>query len=309
MVLTNQSICAKPPKGGGRMNIVDVKHLTKMYKKNRGITNLTFSIEKGEIFGFIGPNGAGKSTTIRTLLNFLYPTSGSATIFGKDIVKQSKEIRQKVGYLPSEVHFYDDMKVVDLLKYSAGFYKTFNPKRMKELAERLDLDLHKKMEDLSFGNRKKVGIVQALLHEPKLLILDEPTGGLDPLMQNTFFELLKEEREKEATIIFSSHILSEVQKMCDRVAIIKEGQLVKVETIEHLTKNNLKKITITFEQANAMDFNLEGIAKKEINGSEMKLLYSGDIKALLHQLNTMPIQNLLIEEPSLEEVFIHYYEK
>ena len=309
MELTAQSIRTKPPKGGVRMKIIDVKNLTKTYKKNRGIVNLTFSVEEGEIFGFIGPNGAGKSTTIRTLLNFLYPTSGSATIFGKDIVKQSKEIRQNVGYLPSEVHFYDDMKVIDLLKYSAGFYKKFNQKRMKELAERLDLDLHKKIEDLSFGNRKKVGIVQALLHEPKLLILDEPTGGLDPLMQNTFFEILTEEREKGTTIIFSSHILSEVQKMCDRVAIIKEGELVKVETIENLTKNNLKNITITFEQANAIDFDLEGIVKKEINGSEMTLLYSGDIKTLLNQLNTMPVQDLLIEEPSLEEVFIHYYEK
>ncbi|HZG59508.1 MAG TPA: ABC transporter ATP-binding protein [Anoxybacillus sp.] len=291
------------------MKIVDIKNLTKTYNKNRGIINLTFSIEEGEIFGFIGPNGAGKSTTIRTLLNFIYPTSGSATIFGKDIIKDSKEIRQNVGYLPSEVHYYDDMKVIDLLKYSAGFYKKFNPKRMKELAERLDLDLHRKIEDLSFGNRKKVGIVQALLHEPKLLILDEPTSGLDPLMQNTFFELLTEEREKGTTIIFSSHILSEVQKMCDRVAIIKEGKLVKVETIENLTKNNLKYITVTFERAAQMDFELEGIVKKEVNGNEMTLLYSGDIKALLTRLNALSIKDLLIEEPTLEEVFMHYYEK
>jgi ABC-2 type transport system ATP-binding protein len=307
--LTDKSISTKPPKGVGSMKIVDVKNLTKTYKKNRGIKNLTFSIEEGEIFGFIGPNGAGKSTTIRTLLNFIYPTSGSATIFGKDIIKHSKEIRQNVGYLPSEVHYYDDMKVIDLLKYSAGFYKKFNPKRMKELAERLDLDLHKKIEDLSFGNRKKVGIVQALLHEPKLLILDEPTGGLDPLMQNTFFELLAEEREKGTTIFFSSHILSEVQKMCDRVAIIKEGELVKVETIENLTKKNLKYITTTFERVEQMDLELEGIVKKEVNGNEMTLLYSGDIKALLNRLNALPIKDLLIEEPTLEEVFMHYYEK
>jgi ABC-2 type transport system ATP-binding protein len=309
MELTSESINAKPPKGGECMKIVDIKNLTKTYKKNRGIINLTFSIEEGEIFGFIGPNGAGKSTTIRTLLNFIYPTSGSATIFGKDIIKDSKEIRQNVGYLPSEVHYYDDMKVIDLLKYSARFYKKFNSKRMTELAERLDLDLHKKIEDLSFGNRKKVGIVQAMLHEPKLLILDEPTGGLDPLMQNTFFELLEEEREKGTTIFFSSHILSEVQKMCDRVAIIKEGKLVKVETIENLTKNNLKYITVTFDRAGQMDLELEGIVKKEVNGNEMTLLYSGDIKALLNRLNALPITDLLIEEPTLEEVFMHYYEK
>jgi ABC-2 type transport system ATP-binding protein len=309
MELTDQSMDAKPLEGEECMKIVDIKNLTKTYKKNRGIKNLTFFIEEGEIFGFIGPNGAGKSTTIRTLLNFIYPTSGSATIFGKDIIKHSKEIRQDVGYLPSEVHYYDDMKVIDLLKYSASFYKKFNPKRMKELAERLDLDLHKKIEDLSFGNRKKVGIVQALLHEPKLLILDEPTGGLDPLMQNTFFELLAEERRKGTTIFFSSHILSEVQKMCDRVAIIKEGELVKVETIENLTKKNLKYITITFERAEPIDLKLEGIVKKEVKGNEITLLYSGDIKALLNKLNALPIKDLLIEEPTLEEVFMHYYEK
>jgi ABC-type multidrug transport system ATPase subunit len=200
---------------------------------------------KGEIFGFIGPNGAGKSTTIRLLLNFIYPTSGNATVFSKDIVKYSKEIRQLVGYLPSEIHYYDDMKVVDLLRYSANFHKKLDTTRMKKLADRLDLDLTRKIEDLSFGNRKKVGIVQAIIHEPKLLILDEPTGGLDPLMQNTFFELLQEERDKGATIFFSSHVLSEVQKTCDRVAIIKEGSLVKVESVETLTHNKVKNVTIT----------------------------------------------------------------
>jgi len=291
------------------MKIVDIRNLTKSYGKNRGIRNLTFSIKEGEIFGFIGPNGAGKSTTIRTLLNFIFPTSGSATIFGMDIIRQSKEIRQNVGYLPSEVHYYDDMKVIDLLQYSSSFYKQYKPERMRELAERLQLDLNRKIEDLSFGNRKKVGIVQALLHEPKLLILDEPTSGLDPLMQNTFFEMLREERNKGTTIFFSSHILSEVQKMCDRVAIIKEGELVQVETIENLTKNNLKKITISLESPEPIDINLKGILSEEQTGKEVKLLYNGDMKALLNQLYTMPIQDLLIEEPTLEEIFMHYYEK
>ncbi|ANB61660.1 ABC transporter ATP-binding protein [Anoxybacteroides amylolyticum] len=290
------------------MNVVDIRQLTKMYKKNRGIEGITFSIEEGEIFGFIGPNGAGKSTTIRTLLNFIYPTSGSATIFGKDIVKDAKEIRQHVGYLPSEIHYYDDMKVIDLLTYSARFYKA-NEQRIKTLAERLDLDLHKKIEDLSFGNRKKVGIVQALLHEPKLLILDEPTNGLDPLMQNTFFELLFEERKKGATIFFSSHILSEVQKLCDRVAIIKEGKLVQVETVEHLTKKNLKYVTVELEQGKRLDFHLDGVVKKEEKGSEIKLLYKGEIKQLIHQLDSLPLKDVIIGEPTLEDIFLHYYEK
>ncbi|WP_163150434.1 ABC transporter ATP-binding protein [Anoxybacillus sp. MB8] len=290
------------------MGIVDVKQLTKMYKNNRGIERVTFSIEEGEIFGFIGPNGAGKSTTIRTLLNFIYPTSGSATIFGKDIVKDAKKIRRHVGYLPSEVHYYDDMKVIDLLTYSASFYKV-SDRRLKQLAARLDLDIYKKIEDLSFGNRKKVGIVQALLHEPKLLILDEPTGGLDPLMQHTFFELLLEERKKGVTIFFSSHILSEVQKLCDRVAIIKEGKLIQVETIEHLTKNHLKHVTIVFEEGQYTSFDLAGVVKKEMNGNEMTMLYKGDMNELIALLYSLRIKDVSISEPSLEDVFMHYYEK
>ncbi|WP_064093496.1 ABC transporter ATP-binding protein [Rossellomorea aquimaris] len=290
------------------MKAIEMSNLTKYYKKNRGIENISFSIDEGEIFGFIGPNGAGKSTTIRTLLNFIYPTEGSAEIFGKNIVTHSKEIRQLVGYLPSEVNYYDDMKAIDLLMYSAKFHQYANKKRMFDLAEKLQLDMNKKIEDLSFGNRKKVGIIQALLHEPKLLILDEPTGGLDPLMQNVFFELIKVEREKGATIFFSSHILSEVQKMCDRVAIIKEGKLVTVERVETLTKNNLKKISISAHSGVDIPLSLEGIVNQERTLHGVKFLYNGDMKLLLNHLSTIEIQDLLIEEPSLEEVFMHYYE-
>lgn len=245
------------------MSIVQLNQLTKRYGKRRGITNISFSIEEGEIFGFIGPNGSGKSTTIRTLLNFIFPTSGSAKIFGKDCVKDAKAIRKSVGYLPSEVYFYDDMKVIDLLQYSAAFHGVKNPTRIKELATRLDLDLKRKIEDLSYGNRKKVGIVQALLHEPKLLILDEPTGGLDPLMQHVFFELLEEERQKGITLFFSSHILSEVQRLCDRVAIIREGELVQVDTIENLTKRSLKNVTIRYDEGPPKPIQaLDGIVKQ-----------------------------------------------
>ncbi|MEK4028098.1 ABC transporter ATP-binding protein [Pseudobacillus sp. FSL P4-0506] len=290
------------------MGIVELHNLTKSYKNNRGIVDVSFSIEEGEIFGFIGPNGAGKSTTIRTLLNFIYPTSGHATIFGKDIVKESKEIRRHVGYLPSEVHYYDDMKVIDLLTYSARFHKNFKEKRMKDLATILDLNLNRKIEDLSFGNRKKVGIVQALLHEPQLIILDEPTSGLDPLMQHHFFDLLHQEQKRGATIFFSSHVLSEVQKMCDRVAIIKEGQLVKVETMESLTKNKMKNVTIAMEGADQLSIEFDGVISREVKRNELKLLYNGDIQWLLQQLNSLPLQDVLIEEPSLEEIFMHYYE-
>ncbi|MFK2825420.1 ABC transporter ATP-binding protein [Bacillus sp. B190/17] len=291
------------------MAIVELHQLTKSYKNNRGISDISFSIEEGEIFGFIGPNGAGKSTTIRTLLNLIFPTSGSAAIFGKDIVKHSKEIRQDVGYLPSEVHYYDDMKVIDLLTYSGRFHRNFNTVRMKELADGLDLDLSRKIEDLSFGNRKKVGIVQALLHQPRLIILDEPTGGLDPLMQHYFFDLLHEEQKRGATIFFSSHILSEVQKMCERVAIIKEGKLVQVESIESLTKNKVKNVTLIFKVGEPLHIELEGVIQQEIKSNEMRLLYSGNIQELLSKLNGLPLHDVLIEEPTLEETFMHYYEK
>lgn len=290
------------------MKAVEVNQLTKFYKKSRGIEDVTFSIDEGEIFGFIGPNGAGKSTMIRTLLNMIQPTSGSAKIFEKNIVSDSKEIKQMVGYLPSEVYFYDDMKAIDLLVYSAKFHHYTGKERIYELADQLQLDLNKKIEDLSFGNRKKVGIIQALLHEPKLLILDEPTGGLDPLMQNKFFELLKIEQQKGATIFFSSHILSEVQKMCDRVAIIKEGKLIKVEHVETLTKNNFKKISLVLSENKNQDISLEGIIKKERNGEHLSLLYSGEMRTLLNSLALCEVKDILIEEPSLEEVFMHYYE-
>ncbi|MFZ5353804.1 MAG: ATP-binding cassette domain-containing protein [Bacillota bacterium] len=290
------------------MKAIEINKLTKYYGKSRGIIDVSFSIEEGEIFGFIGPNGAGKSTTIRTLLNFIYPTGGSASIFGKDILKETDEIRKMIGYLPSEVHYYDDMKSKELLSYSASYYRKDCSKKIKKLAERLDLDLNKRIEDLSFGNRKKVGIIQALLHEPKLLILDEPTSGLDPLMQNIFFELLKEENKKGVTIFFSSHVLSEVQRMCERVAIIKEGRLIKVESIENLTGNQFKNVTVVFKN-DVSDIDLSGIIRKEKQGNELKLLYNGGSNLLITELNKHEIKDLLIEEPTLEEIFMHYYQK
>lgn len=289
------------------MKIVDIHHLTKYYKKVRGITDISFSIEEGEVFGFIGPNGSGKSTTIRTLLNFIYPTTGNATIFGKDVVRYSKEIRSQVGYLPSEVHYYDDMKVIDLLSYSLKFYPGGDINRIHRLSGQLELDLHRKIEDLSFGNRKKVGIVQALIHSPKLLILDEPTSGLDPLMQQVFFQILEDERKKGTTIFFSSHVLSEVRSICDRVAIIKEGRLIKVESLESLMKNQLKSIILTIDYPEQVSLDINGVVKYEIRGKEIHLLYGGDIRELLTTINVMPYRDIRIEEPSLDEIFMHYY--
>jgi len=292
------------------MNVIEIKNLTKNYGKFRGIIDVNFNVEKGEIFGFIGPNGAGKSTTIRTLLSLIYPTSGSAEIFGKDCIECASEIAKEVGYLPSEVFYYDKMRVIDLLKYSASFYKKDCSKRINELAEILDLDLKKKIDDLSFGNKKKVGIVQTLLHEPKLIILDEPTSGLDPLIQQKFFELLLEENKKGATILLSSHVLSEVQRLCDRVAIIKEGKIIKLEKMSDLTENNYKKFKIVTKEAVGKEyFELAGISNLKIEGENVNFLFKGNINLIMKKLSDVEISNIWIEEPSLEEIFIHYYEK
>ncbi|MEW8970061.1 MAG: ABC transporter ATP-binding protein [Mesobacillus sp.] len=292
------------------MNVIEIKNLTKMYGKARGIENVSFNVEEGEIFGFIGPNGAGKSTTIRTLLSLIYPTSGSATIFGKDIITAAPEIKKDIGYLPSEVFYYDNMKVMDLLKYSASFYKKDCTKRIKELADIMELDLTKKIDDLSLGNKKKVGIVQGLLHEPKLIILDEPTSGLDPLMQQKFFDLLEKENKKGSTILFSSHILSEVQRLCDRVAIIKDGRIVTVEKISTLKENTYKKFKI--ESNSKIDkslFNIEGVNQIEQDGNTISFLFRGNLNLIMKKIAGIDVSNLWVEEPDLEEIFMHYYEK
>ncbi len=292
------------------MNLIEINQLTKYYGKHRGIENVSFSVEEGEIFGFIGPNGSGKSTTIRTLLSLIYPTSGSATIFGKDCIKYGPEIRKNIGYLPSEVFYYEHMKVIDVLKYSASFYKNVNLKRIKSLAQAMDLDLNKRIDDLSYGNKKKVGIVQGLLHEPKLIILDEPTSGLDPLMQQKFFDLIQIENKKGATVLFSSHILTEVQKLCNRVAIIKDGTIVKVENIHDLRKNNYKTFSLDFETPpNINLFNIPGIADLKQTKNHLQFLFKGDINLVINSLHGLVLQNMLVEEPTLEEIFMHYYQK
>jgi ABC-2 type transport system ATP-binding protein len=292
------------------MAVIELDHLKKYYGKNRGIEDVTMSVEEGEIFGFIGPNGAGKSTTIRTMLALIYPTSGSTKIFGKDSIRFGSEIRSQIGYLPSEVFYYENMKVIDVLKYSASFYKKVNLSRMQELAAVMDLDLGKRIEDLSYGNKKKVGIVQGLLHEPKLIILDEPTSGLDPLMQQKFFDLIAAENKKGATVLFSSHILPEVQKLCTRVAIIKDGTIVKIEDMNTLRSNNYKKFMLEFANPMADDqFWVDGVTSLEKNGTTARFLFRGDINLILSRIQGKPLRNILIEDPTLEEIFLHYYRK
>jgi ABC-2 type transport system ATP-binding protein len=290
------------------MSVIKVNNLTKYYGKARGIIDVSFHVDEGEIFGFIGPNGAGKSTTIRLLLSLIYPTSGSGTIFGKDCIKHGPELRQDIGYLPSEVFYYERMKVIDLLRYSASFYEQDCTQRMHELAELMELEMHRRIEDLSYGNKKKVGIVQGLLHQPKLLFLDEPTAGLDPLMQRKFFQLIREENRRGVTVFFSSHILGEVQRMCNRVGIIKEGELIEIEDIRTLQQNNYKKVWVAADGLEAAHFDLPGVTNLEHNNGRVRFFYKGDINAVLHKIGEMAVSDVTIEEPTLEEIFMHYYE-
>jgi ABC-2 type transport system ATP-binding protein len=292
----------------GKMYVIETQNLTKFYGKSRGIIDIDLKIEPGEIFGFIGPNGAGKSTTIRTLLGLIFPTSGSGKIFGLDIVKDAKEIKKQIGFMPSEVQYYDKMDVHELLMYSAHFYEADCESKILELAETFDLDLGRKIIDLSRGNQKKVTILQSLIHEPGLLILDEPTSGLDPLMQAKFFDILLEENRKGTTIFFSSHTLSEVQKMCRRVGIIKDGKIVAVEDIETLRKKQLRKIQIEFSRpAKIEDIRCSGMITPRTEGNNLFFLYSGTMKDLLATMAGEEILDLIIEEPTLEEIFMHYY--
>ena len=288
------------------MDAIKTSKLTKYYGKSRGIIDLDLTVEQGEFFGFIGPNGAGKSTTIRTLLGLIAPTGGSAQIMGLDIVKDKQEILKNVGYLPSEAVFYPGMKVKDVLKLSADIRKKDCTAEAKILCERLQLNTFAKVDELSFGNRKKVAIVCALQHNPRLLVLDEPTGGLDPLMQREFFDILREKNANGTTVFLSSHILSEVQRNCQRAAIIREGGIIACDSVDILAKTNAKRVTV--HGTVSLD-GLDAVRSVERIGDTVSFLYGGDIGSLLGVLSAGQIYDLTVSEPDLEEGFMHYYEK
>ena len=290
------------------MSIIEVSNLTKFYGKSRGIVDVSFTEEEGEIFGFIGPNGAGKSTTIRLLLSLIHPTSGSARVFGKDVTTHGPEIRRDIGYLPSEVYYYEGMKVIDLLKYSASFFDCDCTQRIKDLSEIMELELNRRISDLSYGNKKKVGIVQGLLHSPKLLFLDEPTAGLDPLMQRKFFDLIRQENARGVTVFFSSHILGEVQRLCSRVGIIREGKIVEISHIRTLQQNNYKKVSITAGGLTPAFFEMPGVTNMQTENGTVNFFFKGDINAILGKIGGIQVTDVTIEEPTLEEIFMHYYE-
>jgi ABC-2 type transport system ATP-binding protein len=290
------------------MSVIEVSNLTKYYGKSRGIVDVSFKEEEGEILGFIGPNGAGKSTTIRLLVSLIHPTSGSARVFGKDVTTHGPAIRRDIGYLPSEVYYYEGMRVIDLLKYSASFYGHDCTKRIRELSELMELELHRRISDLSYGNKKKVGIVQGLLHSPKLLFLDEPTAGLDPLMQRKFFDLIRAENARGVTVFFSSHILGEVQRLCTRVAIIREGKIVEISDIRTLQENNYKKVRVTADGLQPAAFDLPGVTNVQAENGTVHFFFKGDINVVLQKITSFQVTDVTIEEPTLEEIFMHYYE-
>lgn len=286
------------------MDAIKTTALTKYYGKARGIIDLNLAVKEGEFFGFIGPNGAGKSTTIRTLLGLIQSSSGSAEIFGQNIMKEKQQILSQVGYLPSEAMFYSGMRVKDVLKLSAELRKKECKEEAARLCERLQLDTSRKVNELSFGNRKKVAIICALQHNPKLCILDEPTGGLDPLMQREFFDILKERNKNGTTIFLSSHVLSEIQRNCSRAAIIREGQLIACDSVENLARTSAKRITVHTSEALPK---MEGMRDVHPIDGGVSFLYNGDINVLIQQLSHISLVDLSVGEPDLEEIFMHYY--
>lgn len=272
-------------------HIMEITNLTKNYGKHRGIEGVSFQVEKGEIFGFLGPNGAGKSTTIRAILGLIRCREGKIRVCGYDAVRNREEVLRRIGYMPSEAWFYPGMTIREILKMAAGVRGVDCTQEAGKLCDRLQLDDRRKISELSLGNRKKVSIVCAMQHRPKLFIFDEPTSGLDPLMQNQFFLLIKEYVEQGATCMLSTHVLSEVQNHCSRVAIMKEGKLIVTDTVEHLLASKTKRIRMVRD------------------GEKLDFLYQDDLNRLYRELEGHDIADILIEEPSIEEVFMHYYEK
>lgn len=293
-------------------NIIHIDMLNKSYGKNRGIIDISMDVKKGDIFGFLGPNGSGKSTTIRSLLGLIKINSGNATIFDLDIKTKSKEIINKIGYMPSEAMFYPSMKVSEIIKFAADVRGIDATLEASKLCERLKVDTKKRIDELSLGNRKKVSIVCAMQHKPELFIFDEPTSGLDPLMQTEFFKLVKEYNEAGTTCLLSSHVLSEVRQYCNKAAIIKDGRIVCIDSIEKLAHTDSKKIKIEGMSKDDIEASqlsgISGVLEEKIkDATKLEFTYQGDINKLIKTVAGKTITNISIEEPSLEDVFMHYY--
>ena len=290
------------------MNVIQIKQLTKDYGNNKGVFDLDLSVKKGEVFGFLGPNGAGKTTTIRHLMGFIHPGSGECFINGLDCSKQSDIIQKSLGYLPGEIAFMDDMGGLQFIKFIAEMKGIKDFHLAEELIDMFGLDPSGKIKKMSKGMKQKIGIVCAFMHNPDILILDEPTSGLDPLMQNKFLELILSEKEKGKTIFMSSHSFEEIERTCDRTAIIKEGRLVAIEDMKILSQTKQKSYIITFvTEEMASSFTKEYGKVKERRGNLVTVYVKGDIMPLIHTLDKYGITNLDVKTQTLEELFMHYY--
>ncbi len=288
-------------------NAIKIKNLTKNYGRFKGVENINLEIEKGTVYGFIGPNGAGKSTTIKCIMNMIRKNKGEIYIDGKLVSNKNDKLKEFVGYLPSEVHLYDDLTVKKMFDYSASFYKRECSKKTEKLVKKLEIDTSKKINELSLGNLKKVGIVLALMHDPQFIIMDEATSGLDPLMQEAFYEILEEEKKNGKTIFFSSHILSEVKRVCDKVAIIKDGKIIRIENIASLTSSNFVKIKIESSKIENILNDLKDVKITKQEDNMVELVYSDDINILVKTLAKYEISKLSIHDMDIEDVFMHYY--
>ena len=286
--------------------VIELEHLKKYYGTSRGIEDVSIKIKKGEIYGFIGPNGAGKSTTIRTIMGLINKTSGSILINDKEFDKNDIFIKKTIGYLPSEINLYEDMTIKQLFSYHQSFFSKNLKKRKNELVKLLKIDESKKIEDLSLGNIKKVGIVLALMHEPSILILDEPTSGLDPIMQSVFHDILIKEKKKGTTILYSSHVLSEIFNICDRVGFIKDGIIIKEDVIENIRKENYTYLKISSKELDKIKKELDLKIYKEYE-NEIVFINNLNPNDVISKLNKYDIEHLLIEEIPLEDLFINYY--
>jgi ABC-2 type transport system ATP-binding protein len=292
------------------MNAIQLEKLTKYFGQLPAVSNLDLKVAKGEVFGFIGPNGAGKSTTIRMLLGLLKPTSGKAYLLGKDAISEGATIRQKIGYLPSEVNYYEQMKVNELLHYALSFYPRVDKKKLSYYLDLFQLDGEKKIKSLSLGNKKKTALIQALIHDPELLILDEPTGGLDPLMQEIFFNELLKEKERGKTIFFSIHILREVEKICDRFAIIRKGEIADIKDVPSLKKSMVKLVKITYSDPERVPSITDAaILNQEHRQGQTIFTVQGQINEALKKIIDYPFEDLRVESPSLEDLFMDYYKE
>ena len=275
------------------LKAVSVDRLTKQYGKNLAVDSISFDVKKGEIVGFVGKNGAGKTTVIRAVLNMIFPTEGSITVNGLDAVKDSKKIKEFLGYTSSDSEFYGNFKVKELFKFCAGFANNGVKsalERADELADYFELNLNKRIRELSLGNRKKVSIIQALMKRSEIIVLDEPTNGLDPLMQERFFKLIQKERDGGAAVFLSSHNLREIEKYCDRVIIIKDGRIVEFVDVKEVSKSLGQRVAYTLSNGESFQFN-----------------YNGSINELLLKLSKLDIEKLEISQRSIEEEFIKYY--